>query len=56
MPNQIRYVNLLDMLMTHTLADGKFGVLQYKRDLPTTHREKDKETHLQAAVCPHYTC
>lgn len=56
MPYQIRYVNLLDMLMTYTLADGKHGVLQCKRDLPTTLTEKDKETHLQAAMCPHYTC
>lgn len=44
------------MLITHTLADGKLGVLQYKRGLPTRGTEKDKQTHLQAAVCPHYNC
>lgn len=43
-------------MLTCTLANEKFGVLQYRRGLPTTLTENDKETHLQAAVCPHYTC
>lgn len=43
-PGRSAYANLSDILVTHTLADRRYGILQYKWGFPTTLTEKDKET------------